>query len=371
MTCPLPSRRCLPLRCLMFLTLFVVGCSSHASPQPVWLGHVAPLSGAAAQPSEETVWAMQLAVEEGRDANGAPVVAGVRHVDVADSARAQAEVIRLLAVNRVAALIAGPGLASPEAVLLAGRAHGAAVVLTDEVPFAAASPGDRLLGPNPLQRGRTLARVAHSRWKRTKAILLIDRDDRIATTVAEAFADEWRKQGGSLAEGRTAAVAATAAEVFVVAATGNRARNYLDELAARAAADAVFLYAGADDGKLTPKPAWRQAVYQVSIHAAQAALSPAAQAWRTRYQQRFGAPPGRAALLAHDAVTLLFATLADATRPDRADLVKQMSEQTTFDSLTGRLTWSNGRPQRTLYLLRDHGGKQELIETIPVPEVAR
>lgn len=356
------------VRPLLLLTL-AAGCTTTAPP-PVWLGHVAPLSGAGAGRSEEAVRAMQLVLEDARGDGELPA-AGVRHVDVADPTRGQAETVRLLAVNRVAALIAGPGLANPEAALLAGRAHGAPVVLTDEVPFAAASPGDVLLGPDPVQRGRTLARAAHGRLKRTKAILFVDRSDRIAATAADAFAAEWRTLGGAIEEREVSQSGPANADLLVVAVTSKAANEAFAALASKAPADAAFLYAGADDGTFTPPADVKQAVYHASLFAPQAPPSPAMKAWQTRYEQRYGARPGRAALLAHDSLTLLLATLTDTPSRDRADLIRTLGDRTTFDSLTGPVVWADGRPQRTLYLLRDRGGKRDLVETIPAAEPAK
>ena len=57
---------------------------------------------------------------------------GVRHVDAAKG-DARAEAIRLLAVNRVAALIVGPGVKNLDDILAAARAHPTPVIVLDEV----------------------------------------------------------------------------------------------------------------------------------------------------------------------------------------------------------------------------------------------
>src|SRR5438045_2221500 len=99
---------------LLLLAALLAGCSGRSPEETVWVGHVAPLSGPARDRGEQAVQAIELALEQaeadGFTAGGRPV--GVRHVDAAGG-KARAEAVRLLTVNRVAALIVGPGV--PEA----------------------------------------------------------------------------------------------------------------------------------------------------------------------------------------------------------------------------------------------------------------
>src|SRR5262245_18612517 len=99
------------MKAYLFLhALLLAGCA-RATPEPVWIGHLAPLSGPDRRRAEVAVGAMQLMLEEAveKEQTFAGRRVGVRHVDASDAVKARAEAVRLLTVNRVAALVVGPG----------------------------------------------------------------------------------------------------------------------------------------------------------------------------------------------------------------------------------------------------------------------
>src|SRR5262245_43503394 len=80
------------------------GCGARGEPEPVWVGHLLPLSGPDRARGEQARRGVLLAVHEAREAgttvNGRPVA--VRHVDTRGDAKlAGAETVRLLTVNKV------------------------------------------------------------------------------------------------------------------------------------------------------------------------------------------------------------------------------------------------------------------------------
>src|SRR4051794_13928169 len=98
-------------RYLLLVAVLLAGCTSSSQPEPIWVGHLTPLSGSGRNQGEQAVAAMNLTLEQSREEAGRPL--GVRHADSAkDTARAEA--VRLLSVNRVCALVIGPGVANRE-----------------------------------------------------------------------------------------------------------------------------------------------------------------------------------------------------------------------------------------------------------------
>src|SRR5215207_6017624 len=91
--------------------LGAAGCHSSSEPTPVFLGHVATLSGAD-RSGERTAQGIRLAAQElnegglGAALDGRPL--HVRHTDARGQVDAfEAEAVRLATVNRVAGLIGG------------------------------------------------------------------------------------------------------------------------------------------------------------------------------------------------------------------------------------------------------------------------
>jgi ABC-type branched-subunit amino acid transport system substrate-binding protein len=98
---------------MAFLSLIVVltgGCATRAEPAPIWIGHVATLSGPDRQAGEAAVYGIRLAVEEiNKDISqglGRPLQ--VIHGDARGSLEYfEAEAVRLSALNRVHFLYGG------------------------------------------------------------------------------------------------------------------------------------------------------------------------------------------------------------------------------------------------------------------------
>ena len=140
--------------CLAALALaaLAAGCGGKA-PQPIRIGHLAPLSGPDRAAGEHARQGTQLAVEEWNadEANGPGRKVAVLHVDAHEDEAAQAEAVRLLSVNRVVALIAGPDGALAETAARAAGPYEAAVVLHGEL--AAPPAGVFAVGASPPSAG--------------------------------------------------------------------------------------------------------------------------------------------------------------------------------------------------------------------------
>lgn len=168
------------------LAALAAGCGGTA-PEPIRIGYLAPLSGPNRAAGESARQGIQLAVEEWNsdNANGPGRKVAVLHVDAPDDKKARAEAVRLLSVNRVVALIAGPGGALAETAARAADPYEAAVVLPGEL--SAPVDGVFAVGVSPALRGRALAHFVSQNLKPRRAGVLTDSRDPVAVALASAF----------------------------------------------------------------------------------------------------------------------------------------------------------------------------------------
>jgi ABC-type branched-subunit amino acid transport system substrate-binding protein len=114
------SRQHIPALTFAMIALASAGCGNQANPAPLFLGHVATLSGADGHAGKQAERGMKLALADlGAQASesfGArPIV--IRHVDAAGTLDAvEAAAARLVSVNRAVGLLGG--LTSSEALRL-------------------------------------------------------------------------------------------------------------------------------------------------------------------------------------------------------------------------------------------------------------
>jgi branched-chain amino acid transport system substrate-binding protein len=363
----------------LLLMLLSAGCGPGKPPEPIWMGHLAPLTGTNREQGEEAVQSMQQILEIGRekDWQAAGRSLGVRHVD-AGGGQARAEAVRLLAVNRVAGLILGPGLADAEEVAAAARAHEAAVVVLDEAAEAPAGPSVILLGPDPARRGRALAHLARTQWKKPRVAVLLDGGDRISTAVSGAFTSGWRQAGGSLREWNIGDKSESSTikedmakfqpEVVLVAVPAPRLR----ELAGLLPAVAV-LYGGPDVDEeellrnTTALPAG------ATLHAATAFTSAATltdpfKEWCRRFEKSQRKPPGRSAVLAYDGLGLMMTALEQenpkASNNLRTRLRDALPGIKEFQGATGKIVWKDSQAVRPIFLVRFTAGKPNILATV-------
>jgi ABC-type branched-subunit amino acid transport system substrate-binding protein len=370
--------RCHLAACLL-LVLGAAGCGPNKSPEPVWLGHLAPLTGTNRAQGEEAVQAMQhvLEIARERDWQVAGRNLGVRHVD-ASGGRSRAEAVRLLAVNRVAGLVLGPGLTDADEVAAAARTLEAAVVLLDEVADVPAGPGVIPLGPDPACRGRALAQLARTQWKKPRVAVLLDGGDRVSATVAGSFEPAWRQVGGSLREYSVAdktdlsAVKTDLAkfqpEIVLAALPTSRLRELAGVLSA-----VPVLYGGPDVDEeellrhATALPAGC-ILHSATAFTSAATLAESSGQWRQRFEKSERKPPGRSAILACDGLQLMMSAL-ERVKPKgstslRTLLRDQLGQIEELDSVTGKVVWKDGQAIRPLFLVRFVAGKPTVLATV-------
>jgi len=192
---------------LLFAPLALCGCGPKAEEEPAWIGLVAAFDGA---PGAHLRQGVDLAVADAADVRVegrrlAVVTADDRGSDEA----AEAEAVRLLSVNRVAALIGGPDAAPSLRLARAAQPYGAPVVLPCEI--AGPLPGDAVftLGVRPGWRGQVLARHAAGQLKAKRAVIITDEREPIAMELARfARPIVYNRAGLAVGEIRAAGVGA-------------------------------------------------------------------------------------------------------------------------------------------------------------------
>jgi branched-chain amino acid transport system substrate-binding protein len=353
----------------------LAGCLRKSAPEPISVGHLVPLSGADRDVGEHARQGVQLAVEDANEKLIAGRRVAVLHVDSrADGAVAQAEAVRLLTVNKVAALLTGPDAALAEGVLRAARPYDVPVVVPGELADAPAA-GGICLGATPAYRGRVLAGYAAQDLKATRAAVLTDSHNPVAARLATAFLKEWRRapkaavteftyESKSEEDGAAGRAAGGKPEVILIAAPVRDFRSLLD-LVRKGGSQAPVLYGGPDvgAGPLRDADAEGPGLYLATVYAAEG-LTERGQAFARRYQERFHEAPDLDAAQAYDGARLLVETMQKLQTADGALVRAELSKGETFESLTGPVKWKDRLARRPLFLVRLQKGKAGLVKKL-------
>jgi branched-chain amino acid transport system substrate-binding protein len=309
---------------------------------------------------------------EGLGVSGRPFTA--LHADTrGEPEQVQAETVRLLSINRVAALITGPSAACSADAVRAARSYHTPVVVPG-ILFPT-SEGSMIvqLGLSPQERGRALAHYAARSLKAAKAIILSGRADTVAPGVIDGFTqafsgDTRRMETLEYTDGDREAKLkqAVSAKPDVVLVAGPPA----DCLSFRTALhkeglNAPLLYGGADRGPdaflATIGPG--ADIYLATAFSTEK-LTPRGQEFARRYQDEFHEAPDLAAAEAYDAAWLLFTTINKAQSIAADRLREDLAATESFESLTGSVTFKDRQARRPLFIVRAADGKAHVEETL-------
>src|SRR5579862_9911469 len=180
--------------------LILAGCTAKPPTEPIQIAHLLPLTGPDKKAAAEAQHGMLLAVE---DINGTePHIAGrtvaVRSIDSGDDAvLVQAQVSRLVTLNKVVAFVGGPNSVGAEPLVRTAQTYSAAVVVPGDFPPATGLTGYVPLTATPAARGQILARYAVKELKPKRLVVVTDQRSPIAVAVAAAFAQEWPRTGAA------------------------------------------------------------------------------------------------------------------------------------------------------------------------------
>jgi branched-chain amino acid transport system substrate-binding protein len=366
----------------LFFALVGVGCSTKATPEPVWVGQLLPLEGPNRAVGVHVRQGVELAVEESRAAgqNVAGRPFGVLHVDSRDDpATVQAETVRLLTINKTAALMADFDAALTDRMLRANHPYGVPVVVPGELPGPADTGPVLSLGVPPAVRGRLLARYASADLKRPRAAVLTDGRRPVPAALAAEFVkawprgrgftiEEWTFTGAAERDERVARLIQAAPSVVVMACSLADFRALRPRLT-EALPKVPLLYGGEDAGAspLRAELETHPDIYLATAFSAEH-LTEAGHVFARRYEEHFHEPPDLYAAQAYDATRLLLDALSRAGSENKDSLAREIAHVEHFDGVTGPVHWKDREPRRRVFLVRWTNNEAKVVRTIEPEE---
>jgi branched-chain amino acid transport system substrate-binding protein len=366
----------LPHRTLVLLAagLVLPGCSGPSAPAPVFLGHVAARSGPDRYAGEAAFRGIHLAVIEA-DRNpeqGAGRQVKVLHTDTLGQLDAfEAEAVRLVSVNRTAALLGG---LTPEEVGQLEKARVPVVSPCGELPR---SRGDAVFvtGLAPARQGQLLARFAVEKLQAPRVAVLADGARDSSVGLADAFAREFEtaatkkdpkakvarppvlRYGKDLTLPELARRIKEEKPAAVLFAGGvadlQKLRQELGEKAPR-------LLLGGEDGsvKALRESGSKGAVYLVTAFVTDADV-PKAQEFAKKFREAFQEEADVHAALAYDNARLVFEAIKQTKdNLTGAELRDKLAGLKDFAGLTGPLSFGEDRQlRRPAFVVRVEGGQ--------------
>lgn len=351
---------------LLALSVPFLGCSRPSTPETVWIGHVAPLSGVGQPRGGQAKHAMQLAADEANQQPGRRVA--VRHADSRgeeDQLRPLAE--RLVSVNKVAALLVDVEAADGSGLGALAQQHRVPLLVPCDWSRQGVQDFVFETGVATAEQGRELARLAARRLK-ASPVLVLRREAAAAAARGDAFMRAFRKEGGTIlgepATYRRASdyrelvrrIGEPRAGAVFLAGSGED----LVELA-RALGDGPgpVLWAG-EDAEPRGLPA-SVVVYRVSAYGGSAGGARAREFAR-RFEEQFEETPDVGAVVAYEGAQLLFHAARGVDVVDGPHLQKELEEVKDFDGLCGPVSFGPDHAlRRPLFVLRSSAGKSEVM----------
>jgi branched-chain amino acid transport system substrate-binding protein len=365
--------------CVFTLVVLSAGCNRKTAPEPIFLGHVAPLSGRAKVVGEHARRGIQLALEEanarGDMPGGRPLE--VLHVDSkGDPDLAERQAVRLLKVSAAAAILGGADGPEVERLARAAQPLGAAVVTPASWLDRPGADPIFSLGLTPEGRGKALALFAAKELKLEQVGVVSRRDDRLAAALVEAFRQAFAAGAGQRVESEREY--ASAADLVAVAdRLKERKPNAIlfagppeDLLKLReriAGTPPVILYGGdeADQSLLLADRQLAEGVYLATAFVADLDTAPAKE-FAKKHQDRFGEPPDVHAALGYEAVRFALDGLRPAKVVTAPRLREELFKVGRFEGLSGPMTvGGDRRVNRPAYVVRAEQGRLVMQKAYP------
>jgi branched-chain amino acid transport system substrate-binding protein len=364
---------------VFLLALLLPACSAKQPTDPIQVAHILPLTGGDSAAAEDARRGVLLAVEEinaeDKRVTGRTVV--VRTIDGQDDPElVQAEAVRLVTLNKVAAFVAGPDTRGADRLVRTAQTYTVPVVVPCDVPPGTAADGFLSLNVPPSARGEILARHAAEQLKPPQAVVLADQRNPVAVALAAAFVQEWRRVATVPVEEwqfhndterseLTSRLAERGAALVLFAGTPADLAETAAKLQ-REKAKATLVYGGEDVGADALRQTGAEVVTATVF--TPDGLTDKGKEFAQRYQERFHEPPSFAAAQAYDAARLLFETMQKANTAAPARVRDEIMKAAPFESVTGTVTWKDRKTQRNVYVVRVRDGKATTVKTVAPPE---
>lgn len=359
------------------LLLVLAGCAARAPTDPVTIAQVIPMSGPDRRLGDRARQGAQLALEETRVPGRS---FAVRHVDSrGDADLVQAQVVRLIVLNRVAALLGGPDRVLAERLARTAQPYGVPVLLPADLAAPPVGEAAFCLTVAPETRGTALARFVTGDLKARRVVALIDANDETAAAVASAFAREWRYQqreeksaileewplGSEMQRSEAIGHVAKVQPDVVLLATSPGDLSGLRGQIAATRCKMPILYGGPDVGEnlVETERGTGSTLYLATIFARGGLTAPDGLAFARLYEERFREPPDLTAAQAYDGVQLLIEELARAKSTGPGQLRDALLEVDDFAAVTGPLSLKERRAKRRLFIVAIQAGEAKVIRT--------
>jgi branched-chain amino acid transport system substrate-binding protein len=358
------------------------GCGGKSTPPPIYVGHVATLSGPGKEDGEQASRGIRLAVQEQNKAaaedNSRAVI--VRHTDSRGKLEAfEAEAVRLVTVNRVLALLGGT---SGDEIARMDRAQ-APLVSPFGMRLRNQSELVFLTGLSPAFQGKALARFAGEKLGPVQVVILADERREDALALADAFARSfpksvkdakvpvprpitWRygKEKDPLPE-LNKRLTAEKPGAILVAGAGAELLQFRKDFPP----SALVLFGGDPPGQsLLDSPNSDGVILAVPF--VTDAESPQAKEFVTNFRKAFSEEPDSSAALAYDGSRLLFEAIKKSQPLFGSDTIaKELAKIKDFPGLTGPLSFAEDRHfRRPAFLVQVEKGRLKTIRRIAAEE---
>jgi branched-chain amino acid transport system substrate-binding protein len=342
-----------------------VGCSQRGTPESLWLGQVAPMTGTDKSIGDHARQGASIAVS-GLNTPDNLVLAHKVMIRQADAKSAEAEAVRLVGVNRVVGLLGGTDSAQAEQLARGAESAGVPVVLQAPVPML----GERgfSIVPSLSRRGQVLAKFVREK-KLSKVAVILDERISSAGPVADAIAGEFPK--GSVvrvafkspeempAVAVKIADAKPQAAVFVGSAQD--ALKWSTQM--KKSLPNVALFYGGDESGLSALLGDRAAGEDFYVITSYLAADETAenQSFVKNYQEQYSELPDVNSALAYDATRLLAEAIRTAGSINPVKVRDALSKLDTFPSVTGALTFgTDHHAVRPLFVVQIKNGQAVL-----------
>jgi branched-chain amino acid transport system substrate-binding protein len=370
----MPGRR---LLLALLPVLALPGCYQKSNPEPIEVGHLAPLTGPDKTVGEHSRQGIDLAVDEANQEsnriNNRPV--NVLHADTAGDADAvQAQTVRLVTVNHAVALLGGSDPAQLERLSRAALPYPVPVVSSAALAGPPASEFLFSTAVAPASEGQTLARFTGEVLKPASVLVLSDVRSNVAGALAAAFVKELGKGETVKTDEATyrgdadfprlveRVKKARPKAILLAGVIGDVVKL---RPAVHGAAPEAALLVGAEEESLPALAEDRGApgtVYLVSAFTADA-LTAKGQEVARRYRERFGQDLDVYAALAYDDARILFEAFRRAHLTRGEQVRAELPKLDNFEGLTGPIAFTaEHTARRPLFVLRLTEGKSQLAK---------
>jgi branched-chain amino acid transport system substrate-binding protein len=338
---------------LGLMVCMLPACGKKGDSPPILVGQLVPSTGADAAMAEHARQGIFFAVEEVNQEDR--LIQGRRveviHPEVGpDPEVHRAAGVRLIAVNRVTALLGGNDPQQVESLVeslgLVSEAAKVPLLVTGGLPGRPANHFVFYLGMTPSYQGRSLGRFAGEEWQGKSIALLLgvrEKKEPLHRALAEAFTKEFGKSSGQILGPWTFRSSDEVQELTRRITEQSPAAILLagsvDDLAAFRKAglpENLPVMLGSADGSqsLVRNLEISNPVYLATAFAAQEKHEKS-QDFIRRFQEKFHAAPDVHSALAYDSARFLFEALRNAKSLEGSKVREALAEIKAFAGITG------------------------------------